>query len=115
MGKAFKNADVEIDGLSTTLTALESTKPDGDATWQVGTDVEYAVYVEYGTKHMEAQPYLRPALNQTMREADALAEQADDVDELVELIAESVAAKAKDKAPVDTGTLMNSIEAERIN
>ena len=29
---------------------------------RVGTNVEYAPYVEYGTKKMSAQPYLRPAL-----------------------------------------------------
>lgn len=28
----------------------------------VGTDVEYAAYVELGTSKMTAQPYLRPAL-----------------------------------------------------
>lgn len=27
----------------------------------VGTNVEYAPYVEFGTRHMHAQPYLRPA------------------------------------------------------
>jgi HK97 gp10 family phage protein len=30
---------------------------------EVGTNVEYAPYVEYGTKYMIAQPYLRPALD----------------------------------------------------
>lgn len=30
---------------------------------KVGTGVEYAPYVEFGTKNMSAQPYLRPALN----------------------------------------------------
>jgi HK97 gp10 family phage protein len=29
---------------------------------RVGTDVEYAPYVEFGTGRMAAQPYLRPAL-----------------------------------------------------
>jgi HK97 gp10 family phage protein len=29
---------------------------------RVGTDVEYAPYVEYGTSRSPAQPYLRPAL-----------------------------------------------------
>lgn len=29
---------------------------------QVGTDVEYAKYVELGTSRMSAQPFLRPAL-----------------------------------------------------
>lgn len=28
----------------------------------VGTDVEYAPYQEYGTRHMAAQPYLTPAV-----------------------------------------------------
>ncbi len=28
----------------------------------VGTDVEYAIYVELGTSRMRAQPFLRPAL-----------------------------------------------------
>jgi HK97 gp10 family phage protein len=29
----------------------------------VGTNVEYAPYVEYGTRRQSAQPYLRPALD----------------------------------------------------
>lgn len=29
----------------------------------VGTNVEYAEHVEYGTRHMQAQPYLRPAID----------------------------------------------------
>lgn len=31
-------------------------------TVRVGTNVEYAVYVEEGTRYMNAEPYLRPAL-----------------------------------------------------
>jgi len=33
-----------------------------DDTLRVGSNVKYAVYVEEGTRHMHAQPYLRPAL-----------------------------------------------------
>lgn len=33
-----------------------------DDAW-VGTNVEYAGYVEYGTRKMAAQPYLRPAVD----------------------------------------------------
>lgn len=36
---------------------------DGD-TLRVGTNVDYAAYVEEGTRHMAPQPYLRPALYQ---------------------------------------------------
>jgi HK97 gp10 family phage protein len=28
---------------------------------QVGTNVDYAVFVEFGTRHAAAQPYMRPA------------------------------------------------------
>ena len=30
---------------------------------RVGTNVEYSPYLEYGTRKMSAQPYLRPALD----------------------------------------------------
>ena len=31
----------------------------------VGSDLDYALYLEYGTRKMQAQPYLRPALYET--------------------------------------------------
>ncbi len=37
--------------------------PADEYTVHVGTNVEYAPYVEYGTRRMRAQPYLRPALD----------------------------------------------------
>jgi HK97 gp10 family phage protein len=39
----------------------------------IGTDVDYAPYVEYGTGRMRAQPYMRPALDE---EAEAAGEAA---------------------------------------
>lgn len=30
--------------------------------WQVRVGADYGVYVEYGTRHMAAQPYLNPAV-----------------------------------------------------
>jgi HK97 gp10 family phage protein len=33
---------------------------------EVGTNVEYAPYVEFGTRHMRAQPFLRPALAEVL-------------------------------------------------
>lgn len=35
---------------------------------EVGTDVEYAPHVEFGTVRMRAQPFLRPALEQVRRD-----------------------------------------------
>ena len=34
---------------------------------QIGTNVEYAVYQEYGTYKMAAHPFLRPALDQSRK------------------------------------------------
>ena len=36
--------------------------PDDKYTASVGTNVEYAEFVEYGTQRTKAQPYMRPAL-----------------------------------------------------
>lgn len=41
----------------------------------IGTNVEYAAYVELGTSKMAARPYLRPALENHTNEYQALLEQ----------------------------------------
>lgn len=81
-------------------------------TWIVGTSIEYAAYVEFGTSKMAAQPYLRPAVREVFAQDFArLSAKANDSNELVKLLALEVERKAKQKAPVDTGNLMNSIRA----
>lgn len=40
----------------------------GDAAEAIGTNVEYAAYVEMGTSKMKAQPYLEPALTEHIDE-----------------------------------------------
>ena len=37
---------------------------DGGMTAEVEPTAEYAAYVEYGTRFMNAQPYMRPSYNQ---------------------------------------------------
>lgn len=86
-----------------------------DVTYVVGTDVKYAIHVEYGTSKMAAQPYLRPAAERTNRQLDQIAAQADDVEEFVRLAALEVEAISKEVVPVDTGNLQSSITAQRIN
>ena len=44
------------------LRASITTEKIDTATYGVGTNVEYAPYVEFGTRKMAAQPYLRPAV-----------------------------------------------------
>lgn len=58
MKDAKQFAPVDTGNLRRSITAT------GDGTdWQVGTNVEYAVYQEFGTSRMRAQPFLGPALN----------------------------------------------------
>lgn len=45
-------------------TIRQSSKHDGEVTITAGNrelGIDYALFVEYGTRHMIAQPYLRPA------------------------------------------------------
>ena len=42
----------------------------------ISTDVEYAIYVEYGTIKMDAQPYMRPGIMDNMDEYEEIARQA---------------------------------------
>lgn len=44
-----------------------------DDTVYVGTNVEYAPYVEFGTSRMHARPYLKPALENHMDEYKTIA------------------------------------------
>ena len=103
-----------VAGLVATLDGLEE-RWTTEVTYVVGTDVEYAVHVEFGTSQMAAQPYLRPAAERTNRRLDEIAAQADDVEEFVRLAALEVEAISKEVVPVDTGNLQSSISAQRIN
>ena len=100
-------------GLDGVMSALDY---DGFGTqeYRVGTNVEYAVYVEFGTSRMEAQPYLRPAAEQAVAELDQIADDIDNADELVEELALKIEEYAKERAPVDTGKLRASITAQRV-
>lgn len=50
-----------------------------------GGDVDYALYVEFGTIKMEAQPYMRPAIDTKQKEA--LRAMADNLNEQMRKIA----------------------------
>lgn len=87
----------------------------GDTVYLVGSNVQYSVYVEFGTSKMQAQPYLRPAVDDVMgRKADTIANESASAAELVTRLALEIEREAAQRAPVDTGTLKASIRAERI-
>lgn len=48
----------------------------GEQAVYIGTNVEYAVFVELGTSRMKPRPYLKPAATEHSAEYKSLAEQA---------------------------------------
>lgn len=95
----------------------------GGETWFVGSAVEYAIYLEFGTRDMDPKPFLRPALlaYQSSLEAAIAADTEttldaiDSVDELVQTIAFGLERRIKriikGKGLIDTGALRASIAA----
>lgn len=59
--EARRRCPVDTGNLRSSLND-EVIKENNEIVGRVGTNVEYAGYVEYGTKRQTAQPYLRPAL-----------------------------------------------------
>ena len=47
---------------------------EADGVVYIGTNVEYAPYVEYGTSKMKAQPYLKPAATEHSEEYEGIFE-----------------------------------------
>lgn len=52
----------------TTKRSIGLEMKDGGFTAEVAPETEYAPYLEYGTRFMEAQPFVRPALEEQARE-----------------------------------------------
>lgn len=99
-------------GFDAVMDALDYAEQ-GEARYIVGSDVEYAIYVEFGTSRNQAQPYLRPAVERAVRKLDSIGTFASP-DDVAQALALEVERQAKMEAPVDTGTLKNSITAQRI-
>jgi len=107
----------------------------------VGSDVEYLVYLEFGTRYMPPYPSVRPALRELEANPNSIVsrnsgfnsvDELPNADTLVKVVANSLAgqieknvsaATATDRSPGtkpdhpkrETGTLVNSIGAQRVN
>ena len=66
--KAQKNADFKKGyQTGTTKRSISLDMKDEGLTAQVEPGTEYAAYLEFGTRFMEAQPYLKPAYEEQMK------------------------------------------------
>lgn len=86
----------------------------GDAEpWEVEVGAPYAGFVEFGTVHMSAQPYFRPAVEQVGTDVGRRVKAANSSDEVVSQLAKDIEREAQRLAPVDTGRLRDSIKASK--
>lgn len=105
-----------LSGLSGVMQMLDAVEVqfDDNVVYVVGPTVEYGIYQELGTSNMPPQPFLFPAAREVNRELDTIAADANSTEDLVRRAALEIQRRAKERAPVDTGTLRASISAERI-
>lgn len=64
--EAKDRAPVDTGRLRTSITFEEEQNRNGFLKLVVGSNVDYAPFVEFGTERQAAQPYLRPALRQVL-------------------------------------------------
>ena len=118
------NWGLRILGFQSVMRALDNLTIEigTDAVYVVGSNVEYSVHQELGTRNMEPNPFLRPAARDAERQLDRIARHVDTGDELVREVALFVERRAKHYATtnvppgpdVRTGNLRASIQAERV-
>lgn len=117
--------DVDIDGISSLQEEfddrIDGWKTAGSAV--VGSGVEYAVYVEFGTSQMDPKPFFRPVVNDARidtegfldRNTETSVDAIDSADELVRTLAVAIERRVKEiiteKGLIDTGTLRASVVA----
>lgn len=107
-----------VTGFASIISGIESmidVQLKDDTVFIVGTNVEYAVYQEYGTRHMEPQSFLRPAARDVKRNIGEVIKNAESMEAATEEVALQIERRAKELAPVDTGNLRSSITTERVN
>lgn len=79
LGKALTAAAVLVEGEAVLRCPVDTGNLRGSITHEVkadearvGTNVEYAPYMEYGTSKQRSQPYLRPALDENRQRIEKL-------------------------------------------
>lgn len=103
-------------GFGSVMNALDDiqVKLDDDVVYVVGTNVEYAIYQEFGTRNMEPNSFLFPAAREAQRNVQTIAGDANSVEEAVKRISLFIEKRAAEEAPVDTGNLQASVRSEKI-
>jgi hypothetical protein len=120
--------DLTLDGVETVTESLDDLRDDVETLtpYTVGTGVEYALFLEFGTSKMDAKPFFRPAITEVRaqgvdgfiaRHTRTRVAALDDIDSVLRVLSLALERRIKeiitDKGLIDTGTLRASIVAVR--
>jgi len=119
------NWGMSVTGMSSVRQTLETlqTTWSGDTLYIAGPTVEYAVFQEKGTRHIDARPFMRPAAEAVGANPSAMLDQygqepVENEAIAVKTIALAVQEEAKrianQKGVRDSGQLISSISVERV-
>jgi hypothetical protein len=118
--------ELDVGGFEQALDEVDDTLDDLKTAqrYLVGTNVEYAIYLEAGTSKMDAKPFFAPAINEVrLQGVDGFirhntktsVEQLDTVNRVLQVLALALERRIKEiitqKGLIDTGTLRASIVA----
>jgi hypothetical protein len=119
---------LELQGLEQALARLEELEEDVEtlSTYTVGTGVEYAVYLEFGTSKMDAKPFVRPTINEVRiqgvdgfiaHNTKTTVDAQESLNDVIRILAFAMERRMKEiitqKGLIETGTLRASIVAVR--
>lgn len=111
---------MQLLGLGNILAAFDNLKlsVEGDTIYVTGTNVEYAVYQEFGTSAIAARPAMRKAVSTVKRNIGSIVSDASSEEEVVKLVALAIEREWKqnirDMDIIDTGTYRDSVRAEKV-
>lgn len=120
------NIEAEVEGFRRVLESLDDLEErfDSDRRFLVGTAVNYAIFLEFGTSDMDPKPFFRPALAELRQKgierfvednSNLETEAIRDLDNLLGAVALSLERRIKEiitqKGLIDTGTLRASVLA----
>jgi hypothetical protein len=117
---------VDIEGEADLFDDLDDLQDDftGDVTWVTGSNVEYSVFLEFGTSKMDPKPVFQPAKAEVVSKGaedfidhntELSVGDIDSVNELVSTLALALERRVKEiikrKSLIDTGTYRASVVA----
>jgi hypothetical protein len=108
--------EFELDGIASVETTINETQDDwsGDSGYRVFSNVEYAIYQEYGTRYQSGTPHVRPGADAAKARLGQFAAQADGLEDFLRRSALFMQSEIKREAPVDTGKLRASYTLQRL-